>query len=73
MCIRDRAAAACHSTAELRAGDLKHHAGLVALTAHEAGGVGDGVTAAGHALTGGNDIQQVGGQCLEMCIRDRYK
>ena len=35
-------AAARHSTAELRAGDLKHHAGVVALTADEAGAVGHG-------------------------------
>ena len=58
------AAAACNSAAELRAGHFKHHAGIVSLAAHQAGGIGNAVTAVGNLFGGGDDIAQVGGQGL---------
>ena len=59
-------AAAGHGTAELRAGDLKHHAGVVALTAHQTGAVGYLIAACSHGVGGSKDILEVignGGVC----------
>ena len=53
-----------HRTAELRAGDFKHHAGVVALATHQAGSVGDAIPPAGNLLTGGDDVPQIGGEGL---------
>ena len=50
------AAAACHSAAKALAGGLEHHAGVVALAAHQTGCIGDAVAAVSHLLAGGNDI-----------------
>ena len=58
------AAAACHRAAEGRAGDLEHHAGVVALAAHQAGAVGDLILAAGQSFHGGDHLAQVLGQAL---------
>ena len=45
----------------MRAGDLKHHAGVVALTAHKAGAVSYLIAACRHGIGGGEDILQVVG------------
>ena len=60
------AAAAGDCAAELRAGNFEDHAGVVALTAHEAGAVGHLIAACGHGVGSSEDVLEVvgdGGVC----------
>ena len=55
------ASTAGHSTAELRAGHLEHHAGVVTLTAQQTGAVGHLVAAGSQRVGGSQHILQVVG------------